>query len=434
MNKDIEKTHIQEQVYIEWQPSEPVDTSMFTEEFVRNAEKILTMKIDEMPGHSFDCTCGRHHSVDIKKLISGSGTLQKAAEAFYGLTEGKTKKILMILDKNTLKAAGKETLSLLEKSGYQVKVLMLETAGYPVLIPNEAAVGSVLVNIDDDVGLILAVGSGTLSDIAKLVSYRAGIHSAVIGTAPSMDGYASMNAAFVIAGHKITYPAHYHSCIIADTKIMKNAPDEMLRAGYGDIVGKYTALSDWRLTKAVNNEHYCDITARLVQNAVDICVENTESYFKREEAAVERMNEALILTGVSMGITGYTRPASGSEHHLAHYWELDAIEKGIEHPLHGNSVGLASIASAEMYKFMGSRFEVVDSVNAPDPDFLREIYSKAGSALTPSELGISDDVFLASLRNGYKIRPRYTIFNFTRDHGMLEEAADAVYRKMCRKG
>lgn len=50
-------------------------------------------------------------------------------------------------------------------------------------------------------------------------------------------------------------------------------------------------------------------------------------YFRREEDAVERMNEALILTGISMGITGYTRPASGSEHHLAHYWELAAIER-----------------------------------------------------------------------------------------------------------
>ena len=123
----------------------------------------------------------------------------------------------------------------------------------------------------------------------------------------------------MIGGHKITYPAHYHSCIVADTGIMKDAPMELMRAGYGDVVGKYTALSDWRLTKAVNDEHYCEITARLVQNAVDLCVANTERYFRREEDAVERMNEALILTGISMGITGYTRPASGSEHHLAHY-------------------------------------------------------------------------------------------------------------------
>lgn len=422
-----------DKVILEWQHSEPVDPSILTEEFVRNAEKILNMSIEEMPGHAFDCVCGRHHSVDIKKLISGSGAINKAPEALRELTDDKKKSVLLICDKNTWKAAGEEVNALLESDGYKVKVLELETAGYPVLIPNEAAVGAVTVNVTDDVGVILGIGSGTISDMAKLVSYRTKIPSAVIGTAPSMDGYASMNAAFVIGGHKITYPVHYHSLVIADTKIMKDAPMEMMRAGYGDIVGKYTALSDWRLTKAVNDEHYCDVTARLVQNAVDICVDNTERYFKREEAAVERMNEALILTGVSMGITGYTRPASGSEHHLSHYWELDAIEKGIEHPLHGNSVGLASIASAEVYKIMSERFEVVANVHAPDPDFLRDIYSKAGSALTPAELGISDDVFLASLNNGYKIRPRFTIFNFTRDRGMLEEVAKLVAGKMCGK-
>lgn len=148
-----------------------------------------------------------------------------------------------------------------------------------MLIPDEAALGTILVHVTDDVGILLGVGSGTISDLTKLVSYKTGRRSVVVGTAPSMDGYASMNAAFVIGGHKITYPAHYHSCIVADTGIMKDAPMELMRAGYGDVVGKYTALSDWRLTKAVNDEHYCEITARLVQNAVDLCVANTEPVF-----------------------------------------------------------------------------------------------------------------------------------------------------------
>lgn len=32
--------------------------------------------------------------------------------------------------------------------------------------------------------------------------------------------------------------------IIADTEVLKNAPIEMIRAGYGDIIGKYCALCD----------------------------------------------------------------------------------------------------------------------------------------------------------------------------------------------
>ena len=421
-----------EKVHLEWQKSEPVDPSRLTAKFRKNAEKILKMGIEEMPGYSFECVCGRNHRIDMKHLLSGSEALKRLPDIINEFPEEREKQILLICDCNTWQAAAEEANGILLNAGFKTKVLELSTKNYPFLVPNEHALGTVLVNVTDETGFMIGVGSGTISDITKLVSYKTGKRSIVVGSAPSMDGYASMNAAFVIDGHKITYPAHYHTCIVADTKIMKDAPIELMRAGYGDIVGKYTALSDWRLTKAVNDEHYCEITAQLVQNAVDICVDNTQAYFRREEAAVERMNEALILTGISMGITGYTRPASGSEHHLSHYWELDAIEKGIEHPLHGNSVGLASIASAEVYDIMSKRFEVVAKVNAPKPDFLREIYSKAGSALTPKELGISDDVFLASLNNGYKIRPRYTIFNFTKDHGMLSEVAKEVAARMCR--
>jgi sn-glycerol-1-phosphate dehydrogenase len=423
----------QERVVLEWQKSDPIDPSKQTKEFRERAERILTMKIEEMPGYAFDCVCGRHHQIDMKHLLSGSGALERLPEIINTFPEQKKQTILLLCDCNTWEAAGRKTDEILRTAGFRTKVVELSTKNYPVLIPDEAALGTVLVNLTDDIGFLVGVGSGTISDITKLVSYKTGRDSIVVGTAPSMDGYASLNAAFVIDGHKITYPAHYHSCIVADTKIMKDAPMELMRAGYGDIVGKYTALSDWRLTKAVNDEHYCEITARLVENAVDLCVANTERYFLREEAAVEHMNEALILTGISMGITGYTRPASGSEHHLAHYWELDAIEKGISHPLHGNSVGLASIASAEVYDIMSRRFEIVAEVHPPKPDFLREIYAKAGCALTPTELGISDEVFLQSLKNGYKIRPRYTIFNFTRDQGMLEEVAAEVAGRMGRK-
>jgi len=422
----------QERVILEWQKSDPVDPSRLTETFRKHAEKILTMGIEDMPGYAFDCVCGRSHRIDMEHLLCGSGALSRLPQLLGADPARKDRTILLLCDQNTWQAAGRKTDELLRGAGCRTKILVLSTKNYPILIPDEAALGTVLVNITDDVGYLLGVGSGTISDITKLVSYKTGRRSIVVGTAPSMDGYASLNAAFVIGGHKVTYPAHYHSCIVADTQIMKEAPMELLRAGYGDIIGKYTALSDWRLTKAVNDEHYCEITARLVQNAVDLCVRNTERYFRRQEEAVEHMNEALILTGISMGITGYTRPASGSEHHLAHYWELDAIEKGIPHPLHGNSVGLASIASAEVYDIMRNRFEVVAQVCPPKPDFLREIYAKAGCALTPAELGIAGDVFLASLHNGYKIRPRYTIFNFTRDHGMLEEVAAEVARRMCR--
>ncbi len=392
------------------------------------ARKILTMSVGEMPGYGFDCTCGRHHSIDINRIITGSGVLEKLPGE---LTPFKEKTILVVADDNTVKIGGEKVKNMLDAAGFTTELLVLNTPGYPVLLPDERAVGTLLIHTSDEVGLLLGVGSGTINDLCKIVSYKTKLPFVIVGTAPSMDGYASVMAPLIVDRHKITYPAHYPYIIVTDTDLLNTAPLVMKQAGFGDVIGKYTALTDWRLAHSVKGDHYCEITAELVKNAVDDCVENMDAYFSGDPKAVLKMNDTLLLTGISIGLIGYTRPASGSEHHLAHFWEIDAIERGVEHPLHGNSVGLGSIASAEVYKIMRKRFEEVDAVQPPDPDMLRSIYARAGMALTPMELGISPELFKRSLNNGYRIRPRYTIFNFTMEHGMLPEIADEVTRIMC---
>lgn len=390
--------------------------------------KILSMKVSEMPGYGFDCSCGRHHSVDINRIITGTGILNQLPEA---IAEFKDKTILVVADDNTVKIGGYKVKQLLDDNGFKTELLVLEYPDYPVLLPDERIVGTLLVHTTDDVGLLLGVGSGTINDLCKIVSYKMKLPFVIVGTAPSMDGYASVMAPLIVDRQKITYPAHYPYVIIEDSELLDTAPPIMKKAGFGDIIGKYTALADWRLAHKVNGDHYCDIVAEMVQSAVDKCVANLEGYFNGEAEATNIMSDTLLLTGISIGLIGYTRPASGSEHHLAHYWELDGIARGVEHPLHGNSVAMGSIASAEVYKIMRTRFEVVDSVNPPDPDMLRDIYARAGMALTPMELGIDAGLFNRALNNGYRIRPRYTIFNFTKAQGMLPEIADLVTIKMC---
>ena len=390
--------------------------------------KILTMKVGEMPGYGYDCSCGRHHSVDINKIISGSGVLKELPGA---LKPYAGKKMLVVADNNTVEIGGHRVKAMLDEAGYDTDLLVLETKGYPVLLPDETTVGTLLIHTTDEVGILIGVGSGTINDLCKIVSYKMKLPFAIVGTAPSMDGYASVMAPLIVQRQKITYPAHYPVIIVTDTDLLNTAPLIMKQAGFGDVIGKYTALTDWRLAHKVKGDHYCAVTAELVQNAVDDCVANMDAYFGGSPEAVLKMNDTLLLTGISIGLIGYTRPASGSEHHLAHFWEIDAIARGVEHPLHGNSVGLGSIASAEVYKIMRTRFEVVDSVVPPDPDMLREIYARAGMALTPMELGVSPELFKRSLNNGYRIRPRYTIFNFTMEQGMLPEIADRVTEIMC---
>lgn len=384
-------------------------------------DKILNMKVSELPGYSYLCSCGRNHSVDIKKIEVSKDAITKISEILEPFKEGI---ILIVCDNNTKKIAEDKVEKILFDAGFKVKKLILNTENYPILVPNENAIGRLLFETDDDVSVLLGVGSGTINDLCKIVSYKMKLPSVIVATAPSMDGYASTLSPLIIDKSKITVQSQYPYAIIADIFIMKDAPIEMFHAGFGDIVGKYTALADWQLTAKMNNEYYCETTATLVKNVVNSCVENVQAFVQRDEKAIGLMTEALILSGIAMGLVGISRPASGAEHHLAHFWELDALAKGKEHPLHGNSVGAGCIVVATAYKIMKDKYDI--DVDVPDPEELKKVYKIAGAAANPKELGIDKELFRTSIQNAYKIRPRYTIFNYAMNYGYLNELSDVL--------
>ncbi|MDR0287653.1 MAG: sn-glycerol-1-phosphate dehydrogenase [Clostridiales bacterium] len=385
-------------------------------------EKILSMKIEDMPGYFYNCPCGRRHSVDIENISVGEDILVDLPKI---LGSFKGKKILLVWDDNTKRVAP-SVPDILTGAGFDIEIFTLEKQNNPIIVPDEYTVGSILIATGDDIGLLLGVGSGTVNDLCKIVSYKMKLPSVTVATAPSMDGYASTLSPLIVKNSKVTYPSHYPYAIVADVSILKNAPKEMLLAGFGDIVGKYTALADWQLTVKINSEYYCETTVQLVKNAVNKCVSVSEQYIKRDPEAVKSMMEALILSGIAMGLVGISRPASGSEHHLAHFWELDALAKNKEHPLHGNSVGAGCVVVATAYKLLKDKYEELADIEVPDPEYLKSIYSKIGAAASPKDLGIEKEVFRDSVRNAYRIRPRYTIFNFTKNHGYLDMLADIL--------
>ena len=387
-------------------------------------DSILNMKVCDMTGYSYLCSCGRRHSVDIQRIAVGKGVIKELPEI---LSDFRDKKIILVSDANTWKIAGERVLQLLEGGGYsQVSTVFLESEDYPTVVPDERVVARLLYETSNDTSLLLAVGSGTINDVCKIVSYKMGIASATVGTAPSMDGYASSMSPLIVNHAKVTYLSHYPYAIVCDSEIMATAPDVMFRAGFGDIVGKYTALADWQLTVKINGEYYCETTARLVRNAVDLCVQEAEAYMKRVPQAIDRMNEALLLSGIAMGLVGISRPASGCEHHMAHFWELDALKKGTEHPLHGNSVGVGSIVACRAYQWMKQRYADLWDISVPEPEYMKALYKKVGSTLTPQELGVPREVFLSCMNNAYRIRPRYTIFNYAKNAGILPELANQL--------
>ena len=284
------------------------------------------------------CSCGRQHSCAIDFVAVEKGAISHLT----ALTKD-CRAILLVADENTYAAAGAKTEAALV--GKQLSRVIF--SGSTVLIPEEAAIDRVTAAMEG-IELIIGIGSGVIQDLCKYVSLKSGMPYFVVATAPSMDGYASTGAAMILGGMKVTVPAGVPKAILADPEVLKNAPMEMIRAGYGDIVGKYSALNDWKLSRIVNNEYFCqdiyDLTFGMVQKILGLA----EGLVNRDEESVKVLMEALIMVGIAMSFAGSSRPASGSEHHLSHFFEITGIVHKQDYFPHGIDVAYSAVITAQL--------------------------------------------------------------------------------------
>ena len=380
---------------------------------------ILDRPISQWAGMEYSCACGKSHKVDIQAIRVGSGVMQELPGILRDLGASH---IFLVADNYTYEAAGRQVEQLLDQAGlpYHKRVFQTETP----LVPNEYALGSVLAAMTSQDDMLLAVGSGTLNDVTKYVSARTGVPYVIAATAPSMDGYASTVAPTILDGFKTTLPAVYPAAIVADVDILKDAPMPMLTAGFGDSIGKFTSLADWRLSHQLNGEYYCPEVAGVIEAAVETCAANAQALAQREPQAIQAVTEALILSGLAMGMVGVSRPASGAEHQMAHYWEMDALRRGEEHPLHGNAVGVGTVLAASLYE-MAAEY-LPQGFAAPDKGQILACLQAAGSCADPKELGIRRELCLESLLHAMELRDRFTVQKLLEQKGQLISCAQEL--------
>ena len=295
------------------------------------------MNINEML-KGVSCSCGKEHTCGIEAIYIEKGATEKLAAlaAPYG-------EILLVADENTFSAAGDKVETALAGKKYR-KVIF---SGEKLLIPNEEAIGRVRENLGKT-DLIIGIGSGVIQDLCKYVSFFEKIPYIIVASAPSMDGYASDGAAMILGGMKVTVKAGLPKAIIADTEILKNAPLEMIKAGYGDIIGKYSALCDWKLSTLVTGEYFCPYIYNTTYEMIEKTLSSAEGLPERDEEAIRTLSEALMIVGVMMRFATSSRPASGSEHHFSHFFEIVGIINGEEYFPHGIDVAYSAVLTAKL--------------------------------------------------------------------------------------
>lgn len=284
------------------------------------------------------CQCGKTHNCDIEYVYIEKNAALRLKEICKD-----NKNILIVADENTYAAAGEKTKSALE--GKNIKEVIF--SGKTVLIPNEDAIAEVEKKLDG-IDLIVGVGSGVIQDLCKYMSFFNKIPYIIVATAPSMDGYASSGAAMILKGMKDTVSVGMPKAIIADIDVLKNAPMDMIKAGYGDIIGKYSSLCDWRLSQIVNDEYFCQYIYDVVMETTDKTLKTAEGLLKRDEESIKALTEALMIVGIMISFAGSSRPASGSEHHLSHFFEITGIVHGEDYFPHGLDVAYSAVVTTEL--------------------------------------------------------------------------------------
>lgn len=290
------------------------------------------------------CPCGRVHVATVSEVITGSGAVKALGRCLekYGI-----KKPFILADRNTFAAAGESVCRNIEKVPY-VKYVFPEGN----IEPDEGSVGSAVLHFERSCDAVIAIGSGVINDIGKIVSHMAGLPYFIVATAPSMDGYASATSSMSRAGLKVSVPTKCADVIIGDTDILCRAPEKMLQAGLGDMLAKYISICEWRISNLITGEYYCERVADLVRQALKRCTENAAGLMKREPAAVLAVFEGLVLGGIAMGYAGMSRPASGVEHYFSHIWDMRGLAFGAKVDLHGRQCAVGTLLAARLYDWI----------------------------------------------------------------------------------
>ncbi len=309
------------------------------------------MNIADLVRGISNCECGKMHICPIKHIIIESDAINTVSDVLSNYSA-----ILLVADENTYKAAGAQIKEII-KSKIASEVIF---SGKKILVPDEYAIAEIEAAISKNTDLILGVGSGVINDLCKYVSFKNGLPYQIVATAPSMDGYASRGAALILGGMKVTKNANVPEAIIADVNVLKNAPIDMIVSGYGDIIGKYSCLNDWKLANIVNGEYICNRVIDATYEEVYKTAKLANGLKERSADSVKALMKALIAVGILMAYVGNSRPASGSEHHFSHFFEIVGILNKEKYLPHGIDVAYSALETAKMREKLVSITDISD--------------------------------------------------------------------------
>ena len=327
---------------------------------------------------------------------------------------------------------------------------------------------------------LIAVGSGTVNDLCKAAAAQGGKPYAVFGTAPSMNGYTSVNASITVRGHKKSLPAVAARGVFLDLEVLAAAPPRLIRAGLGDSLCRSTAQVDWLLAHLLRDLPYREAPFALLRDDEDALFAEAAGLLAGDPEVMARLARTLVLSGFGMTICGGSYPASQGEHLISHYVEMMAPD--LPAAFHGEQIGVTTLAMARLHEnlltggpprlaasapgrsdviahfgpelggacwrevakkrldvgaaeALSARLEAqwhvitarLEAVRRPTAE-LEGVLRAAGAPSRPADLGWPPAVYRNAVLHAREIRDRYTALDLAADAGRLERFADTEAR------
>jgi len=245
----------------------------------------------------------------------------------------------VVSDPDTHVAMGKRVERAIESLAPVIKVVLGKNPHA------DMATGEALVAETRTAGTLIAVGSGTINDLCKYAAARQGKPCAVFATAPSMNGYTSVNAAITEHGHKKSLATAAPDGVFMDLEVLAAAPKRMIQAGLGDSVCRATAQVDWLLAHLLFGSEYRQAPFQFLADDEEGLLSEPEALVSGDLNAMGRLARTLVLSGMGMTVCDGSYPASQGEHLISHYIEM-------MHPadwsgaLHGEQIAVTSCVMA----------------------------------------------------------------------------------------
>ena len=319
---------------------------------------------------------------------------------------------------------------------------------------------------------LIAVGSGSINDLCKYAAALDNKPYAVFATAPSMNGYTSVNAAITIDGHKKSIQAAAAVGVFMDLEVLAATPPRMIRSGLGDSLCRPTAQADWLLAHMLLGEPYREAPFALLAEDEATLFDGSAALMRGDLDVMRALARVLTLSGFGMTIAQGSQPASQGEHLIGHYAEMRA-DPAWPPSFHGEQIGVATLTMARLQERMladgpprlaactADEASVIDhfgrdlgaacwaefrlkrldeeaartlngrlesswdaiaariaAISLPAAR-LEDVLGRAGAAICPRDLGWPDDFYDGAVRHAREIRNRYTFLDLAADSGVL---------------